>query len=291
MAGYQRELESRHEKITEFLQQDSTNNIIPNSVIVAIDLDALTIEDTESRSTEAQIAFFDHDFDTGLKALIEEFESRLSPEELESIALIESDETSEDADADPVTPPDSYLAELTKQLRDFRDSPDSFDTTKAKIVKEFVSALTKPGLIIDGQHRVFGAKEVTEFDVEFPVVLIPGLEFSEQVFHFYVLNNKAKPLNRTHLRRIISTTLSKKEIGRLYDRLKDAGVEAKSAEWTHRMNNDQVSPFKGLIDMGLQESQGAINENVAYQLISRFMSLHSRYRGVPHEKLTVNRLV
>ena len=73
-----------------------------------------------------------------------------------------------------------------------------------------------PSAIIDGQHRVFGAREVSDFDVVLPVVLLPGLPYEEQVFHFYVLNNKARPLRPTELRATISTSLTNKEIGDLY---------------------------------------------------------------------------
>lgn len=283
MAGYQRELEGRHEKITDFFEQDPKNNIVPNSVIVAIDASRFQVEKV-SNAYRATIKIKEPDWNTLLMHLIDQFEQRLSDEEIESIDLEDGDrdddeeEEEETQDTDAATPPASYLAELTKHLRAMRDAPDSLTTEQKKVIYDYANSVSLPGLIIDGQHRVYGAKEVTEFDVEFPVVFIPGLDFSEQVFHFYVLNNKAKPLSRTHLRRIISTSLSKGEIDQLYERLRSAGVEARSAEWTHRMNNDSESPFKGLIDMGLQGSRGAINENVAYQVVSKFMLLHNRYR-------------
>jgi DGQHR domain-containing protein len=278
MAGYQRELEGRHEKITEFFQQDPEHNIVPNAVIVAIDQSRLVIKE-DGRICHLTIAMEESGLEEMLASLIKQFEKRLSKEELESIELESGDYAEPDAEeSDASIPPASYLAELTKRLREMRDSPEDLSVEQKKSISDYAMSVGRPGLIIDGQHRVFGAKEVVEFDVEFPVVFIPGLDFKEQVFHFYVLNNKAKPLNRTHLRRIISTTLSKSEIEKLYDRLRDAGVEAKSAEWTHRMNNDSDSPFRGLIDMGLQGSTGVISENVAYQVVSKFMLLHNRYR-------------
>ena len=277
MAGYQRELENRHEKITEFFQQDSEYNIIPNAVIVAVDNSKIDIEETEN-GIKFNVSLEEATFPTLIQDLVSAFESRLSPEELESIEIGQLADSNDEELVDASTPPDSYLAELTKRLRLVRDNSADLDPEQVKNAKDYVLSVSKPGLILDGQHRVFGAKEVIDFDVEFPVILLPGIEFSEQVFHFYVLNNKAKPLNRTHLRRIISTTLSKKEIGTLYNRLNDAGIEAKSAEWTHRMNVDIDSPFKGLIDMGLSESNGAIPENVAYQVVSRFMGMHNRYK-------------
>ena len=278
MAGYQRELEGRHEKITEFFQQDPQNNIIPNSVIIAIDESQIEVNQ-DGKAWNISVKVEEQNFKQLLVDLIAEFESRLTSEEKDSIALEgNGSDVEETEDNDSATPPASYLAELTKQLRVMQEKPEELTDPQKEAIIQYATSVSLPGLIIDGQHRVFGAKEVVEFSVEFPVVFIPGLDFSEQVFHFYVLNNKAKPLNRTHLRRIISTSLSKGEINDLYTRLRDAGIEAKSAEWTHRMNNDADSPFKGLIDMGLQGSAGAISENVAYQLVSKFMLLHKRYR-------------
>ena len=291
MVGYQRDLDGREDKIKEFFLADPKNNIIPSAVIVAVDpiwfsvleKDALCVLTVKhQKRTEAEL----------LDILIQQFEDRLNVEEIASIAPKETSEGSEGGeggedgedgedgesdDADPVIPPQSYLAEITKSLRLMKSSPDKLNETQKKSIKDYMLGVAKPGLILDGQHRVFGAKEFSDFDIELPVVILPNLPPSEQVFHFYVVNNKAKQINRTHLRRIISTSLSKKEIDELYDRLKDAGVEAKSAEWTHRMNMDSDSPFLGLINTGLIGSNGVISENIAYQLISKFMLLKNRF--------------
>lgn len=281
MAGYQRQLEGRHQKITEFFENDPIYNLIPNAVIIAVDPTSVAIADDASRVTTLTVSHDDKPIDELAINLLRRFESRLNGEELKSIdadAITDDDSVDDDSEDDAAVPPLSHLAELTHRLRLFLDTRASLSDEQSKQIVDYVRGVAKPGLILDGQHRVFGAKEVIDFDVEFPVVLLPGLEYCEQVFQFYVLNNKAKPLSRTHLRRIISTTLSRAEIDRLYDRLKHAGVEAKSAEWTHRMNNDSESPFRGLLDMGLNNPDGVIPENVAYQVISRFMLVHTRYR-------------
>jgi hypothetical protein len=278
MAGYQRELDGREARITEFFLASPKNNIIPNAVIVAVDQNRISI--TGGATAVVTVRHEEKNESELLASLIEQFERRLNAEEIASIdiqAVSVGDRDDEGADIDAATPPESYLAELTKNLRLMRDSSDKLDEQQVRSIKQYMNGVAKPGLILDGQHRVFGAKEVHDFDVELPVVVLPKLPPSEQVFHFYVLNNKAKPLNRTHLRRIISTSLSKKEIDALYDRLKDAGVEARSAEWTHRMNTDADSPFVRLIDMGLNGSTGVISENVAYQVVSKFMLLKNRF--------------
>ena len=281
--------------LTDFILNNPQCNIIPNSIIVAIDSHCLKTKDLGNGIHELILSSQKVTDEQLLENVIHAFEARLNKEELSSIELPESKVDyagEEEEDVDATVPPDSYMAELTKHLRTYRDDRDTLKPDQINAIEHFVKGASKPGLILDGQHRVFGAKEIQDFDFTFPVVLLPGLPYAEQVFHFYVLNNKAKPLSRTHLRRIISTTLSKREINDLYDRLKNAGVEARSAEWTHRMNNDQGSPFRGLIDMGLHSATGVIPENVAYQLVSKFMLLKTRFpllvKNVDNWKLNEN---
>jgi hypothetical protein len=126
---------------------------------------------------------------------------------------------------------------------------------------------------------VFGAKNVSEFDVVLPVVLLPGLAFAEQVFQFYVLNSKARPLKPTELRRIVSTSLTNEEIGSLYGRFKAAGIDADEARWTLELDTNPKSPFRGRIDFGFGGQGAVIPENVADQVVRSFMKMpRSRYR-------------
>ena len=61
----------------------------------------------------------------------------------------------------------------------------------------------------------------------------------------------------------------------MYDRFKQAGVTAEQAEWSHKMANDPKSPFKGLID--INQGYGVIKENVAYQVVSKFVNMPRKY--------------
>jgi hypothetical protein len=106
---------------------------------------------------------------------------------------------------------------------------------------------------------------------------VPDLEPAEQVFHFYVLNNKTKPLKPTELRGTVSTSLSNEEIDGLYKRFKQAGVKSDEASWTHKLNTDTDSPFQGLVDFGFKDSPGFIQENVAFQVAKAFMKPARKY--------------
>lgn len=193
----------------------------------------------------------------------------------------EPDDTEdEDEDEDEGAPfPSSYLASLTQELTVAVKDWGAIPPERQEAITAFIEGVSKPGLIIDGQHRVFGAKDVSEHDVALPVVLLPGLDFAEQVFEFYVLNSKARPLKPTELRRIVSTSLTNREIDGLYDRFKAAGIEAEEARWTLELNTRPESPFRGRIDFGYGEAGAVIPENVADQVVRAFMKMpRRRYR-------------
>jgi len=185
----------------------------------------------------------------------------------------------EDEDDEEATFPSSYLASLAKELSAAVGNWDDVPPDRQEAIKSYIEGVSKPGLIIDGQHRVFGAKDVSEHDIQIPVVILPGLAFSEQVFQFYVLNSKARPLKPTELRRIVSTSLTNGEIADLYQRFKAAGIEAEEARWTLELNTHPLSPFRGRIDFGYGEAGAVIPENVADQVVRAFMKMpKARYK-------------
>jgi DGQHR domain-containing protein len=280
MAGYQRDLSERHVKIKEFFETDEARNIIPNAIIVAGQPESYTVEDCGDGTCKVRVSVDEIDIASGIKKVLNSLKARLGEGEIAPARLIneEDPEPVIDQEEDEATTPQSYLATLTQQLSEAGEQLNGLQESTREAVIDYVKGMLKPGLIIDGQHRVFGAKNVSQFDVYLPVVLIPGMSHEEQVFHFYVLNNKARPLSKTELRTIVSTSLSNKEIDDLYTRFKQVGVTAEQTEWTFRMNTDPHSPFRTLINFGFQGSNGPIPENVAYQLVSRFMQPNRKYR-------------
>jgi DGQHR domain-containing protein len=200
-----------------------------------------------------------------------------APDFAEALESAERDADESEDEEDAVFPT-SYLASLAKELSAAVTDWDSVPQERQKAIRAYIDGVSKPGLIIDGQHRVFGAKNVSEHDVHLPVVLVPGLAFAEQVFQFYVLNSKAKPLRPTELRRIVSTSLTNAEIADLYQRFKGAGIEAEEARWTLLLNTHPSSPFQRRIDFGFGETGAVIPENVADQVVRAFMKMpRSRY--------------
>lgn len=279
MVGYQRELdEKRFENIKEFLNEDS-NNILPGSILIAIKNENINIDIIDEKNSLYKLKI-NIDNTKDLKKLVyNELYSRLDENEKKfvdnykiSSEIANSDENNDDYD--DYTQPDSYLSSLVAELKIF----DQLDEPRKKEIEEYIQSISKPGLILDGQHRVFGAKNARG-NINLPIVILPGMDPSEQVFHFYVINNKAKPIKPTELRAVVSTSLSNKEIDNLYDRFKLSGVITAEAQWTHFINTDSKSPFNGLINFGLEQDKGIIPENVMYQVVKKFIKPNSKYNS------------
>lgn len=266
LAGYQRSLQDkRTEQISRYLKQ-SPSNILPGAVIIATDEERVRVSD----SGDFKIIEFEEDdrqFEEKLMALFGEYSTNLTEEELASAGINFGQDVDEDAT------PRSYMALLAKELQEAIQDWSKIPPERQIAIQNFIHGTSKPGLIIDGQHRVFGAKDVNSHDINLPVILMHGLPRKEQVFQFYMLNSKARPLKPTELRRIISTSLTDEEVSDLFDRFEEANVNAEEARWTYEMNTNADSVFRDLIDFGFSNDEYLIKENVADQLVKGFMKM------------------
>ena len=68
-----------------------------------------------------------------------------------------------------------------------------FDATQEELV---IPESDAAGWVIDGQHRLAGAKEAS-VDLDIPVVAFLGLELDEQIFQFVTINQTAKGVPRS----------------------------------------------------------------------------------------------
>lgn len=278
-AGYQRELdEARLGSIEKFLEL-SGENILPSAALIAVRPSAFSVTGDDEHCT-IEIHVDGTDADKARTVLLEELAGRLSDEEIASVQPVDNVEDEELSDEElEVAQPDSYMSSLYAELRDY----DSLDADRQAEMDEFVKTMMTPGLIMDGQHRI--AKEAFDGTTILPLVVVPGLDVSEQVFNFYVLNNKAKPLDKRQLRSIIATSLTAREIEKLYERFNSSGLRADEAQWTYRVHTDADSPFAGLISLKLSDVDAPIDDNVMDQVVSRFIKLPRTYnalkKGIP----------
>lgn len=277
-AGYQRELdEGRLDSIEKFLEL-SSENILPSAALIAVRPAAFAVEDEDGAHCRVVILVDDLDPTEARRTLLEELKARLSAEEIASVETpAEGDDEDSLAEDDlEAVRPESYLSSLFAELLAY----DTLDPVRQAEMDEFVATMMTPGLIMDGQHRIFGAKDALDGSTVLPLVLVPGLDVSEQVFNFYVLNNKAKPLDKRQLRSIIATSLTAGEITRLYERFNSSGLRADEAQWTYRVHTDITSPFMGLVSLRLSDDVAPIDDNVMDQVVSRFIKLPRTYNAL-----------
>lgn len=281
--GYQRELdEKRAAKVTDFLEQDP-KNIMPGSILISVNKNNIQINEIDKNKNlyEIIINYTEQDIKTQVKELEVELYDRLSDEEKKFVdkknITNECYDEFEDTDSEVIAK--SYLSKIVYELKNY----DTLETPRQNEIHGYVTSISKPGLILDGQHRVFGAKEVTG-DFNLPLVILPGLSASEQVFHFYIINNKAIPIKSTQLRSVISTSLSSYEIDKLFTRFRKSGINTEESIWTTKINEDTNSPFYNLVDFGYEDSVGIIPENVMFQVAKQFLqSLPKKYKQLFEE--------
>ena len=110
----------------------------------------------------------------------------------------------------------------------------------------------KPGLIIDGQHRVFGALKFSS-DMHLNVIGLLGGDDSERAFQFVVINNSATRVSKDHIKALNLQY----DPGKLNKRLvASAGVSMGVSEdkYDDLALLDSSAPFKGLIDWPTNKS-------------------------------------
>ena len=105
----------------------------------------------------------------------------------------------------------------------------------------------RPGLVVDGQHRLEGCKKLKTEDIPLLVVAILDSDLIEEAFQFIVINQKATKVKPTNIKSIIA------EIGTieedLNERLLNAGINyGKNTPFLNRLNNEPDSPFYKIID-------------------------------------------
>jgi len=102
----------------------------------------------------------------------------------------------------------------------------------------------KPGLVIDGQHRLLG---ISDFDhnIKVPVVAIMNASDTEKAFQFLVINNKGSKVSQNHIK-ALALTFKPKDLS---SRLKAAKIALDNERLGHvEIINGKGSPFANRVD-------------------------------------------
>jgi DGQHR domain-containing protein len=103
---------------------------------------------------------------------------------------------------------------------------------------------SKPGLIIDGQHRLLGMLECDEA-LKISITAILTSDENEPAFQFLIINNKAARVSTDHVKSI----LAEQQDDELTLRLRAARLSVGNRfVFVDNADNDKDSPFNGMID-------------------------------------------
>jgi len=118
----------------------------------------------------------------------------------------------------------------------------SVGTRVEKLIVEIGENEALPGLIIDGQHRIFG---INEFDPTTPIsaVIVLGADDAEIAFQFLVINNKVSKVSPDHIKALRLGYLEEQLDARLTKsaRMKSTGAPT----YLETIDTEVDSPFKG----------------------------------------------
>ena len=115
----------------------------------------------------------------------------------------------------------------------------------------------KPGILIDGQHRIMGTKKFV--NVPFLVTALPRADWPELAFQFIVTNRTARRVPESLLISIVGNSLSKAQRDEIDSRLRDANIRVGLIEAVMMIHEDEQSPFYGLLAFGVKSEPGLLD--------------------------------
>jgi hypothetical protein len=146
------------------------------------------------------------------KIVFDKVRKRLSPEDAALLDEFSSDPLKEDLP----DPQHNYVLEFAFQLAQMRADAAWFANANAISAEELrdlitaMEALCRPAIVVDGQHRLWGAA-ATPADISLPVVAITHSQWTDQIYQFVVINEKAQKVDSELLSDIFASSLTPTE--------------------------------------------------------------------------------
>lgn len=165
----------------------------------------------------------------------EDFESTDDSTEEEVAATAESESA------------DAYFASLTAtDLSSICESQEyrSWTDDRKERLLELLRDERKPGLIIDGQHRVSATKDLGE--IPFLVSLLPNASWAELAFQFIVNNSSAKKVDNNLLFAIVGQSLDSEQLATIDSRLNKSGIKVSLIKASMRVQLES-NPFQNML--------------------------------------------
>jgi hypothetical protein len=115
----------------------------------------------------------------------------------------------------------------------------------------------KPGILIDGQHRIMGTKEIP--NIPFLVTALPTADWPELAFQFIVTNRTARRVRESLLISIVGNSLSKEQRKHIEERLRNANIRVGLIEAVMLVHEDEQSPFYSWLAFGVKNEPGFLD--------------------------------
>ena len=149
--------------------------------------------------------------------------------------------------------------------------------TPEELLKYLLLSLLRPAMIVDGQHRVWGAYNSDNQPIAFSVCAIKDADWIEQVFQFVVLNKLAKPISPSFLTSILNTSLTNAEVKGIESRLERIGIRNTERIIVKYLNHEPASPFFGLIaeptELAGISNEGKLSDKGMIRLAKRWRNV------------------
>ena len=134
-----------------------------------------------------------------------------------------------------------------------------------------MESLVRPALVVDGQHRLYGAQS-TSSDVYLPVVALPHSDISDHIYQFVVINEKAEKVDRELLNDIFASSLTPEEQDAMRTQFGRIGVNIEERIAGVLAGRDESSPFYEMVRLNLpnppeEEANAFISQGIIQNLI------------------------
>jgi hypothetical protein len=200
--------------------------------------------------------------------VVDRMSKRLTPEEKEVLLGVQSEPTREFPDVSP-----NWVLQSLCQIAQAAADPEYFVQVNhladddADGLIESLEALCRPALVVDGQHRLYGAAHAAA-EIWLPIVAMPNSSWTQGIYQFIVINEKAQRVDTGLLTDIFGSSLTPTEQKAIESQLDRSGAKVQERIAAVVAARDKDSPFYELVRFSLQgESQGIIPTLTVRQLI------------------------
>ncbi|MFL0295260.1 hypothetical protein ACJH6J_30235 [Mycobacterium sp. SMC-18] len=133
---------------------------------------------------------------------------------------------------------------------------ESWDEGDLVRLRDLLVDERKPGLIIDGQHRVAATRNIGE--VPFMVSFLPFANWAELAFQFIVNNSSAKKVDENLLFAIVGQSLEPEQLSEIEGRLNRSGIKVNLIKASMRVHLED-NPFAGMLRTNTPGEKGFLD--------------------------------